>query len=110
MGLQKGLQVQIEKGNASVESDKVHILNCIAGGDLELPPLATHPNYNRVNRGLRAVFALAGWRQLEEQQLVSQWGLPGILAADEDRLSVSFCFIGYGRLEDPLLGNIAAGL
>ena len=33
----------MEKANASVEADKTHILNVIAGRGLDDPPLETHP-------------------------------------------------------------------
>lgn len=66
--MKRGLNISIQNAQASVELDRVHILNSIRWGDdvpgptiedLEAPPVADHWRYNRLNDALRARFAMA---------------------------------------------------
>eukprot|EP00927_Polykrikos_kofoidii_P046428 TRINITY_DN4067_c0_g1_i4.p1 TRINITY_DN4067_c0_g1~~TRINITY_DN4067_c0_g1_i4.p1 ORF type:complete len:948 (-),score=143.90 TRINITY_DN4067_c0_g1_i4:61-2904(-) len=54
-----GLAVSIETAGASVETDRVHILNSITGEALDAAPLVEHPAYTKLNSILRARFAMA---------------------------------------------------
>ncbi len=54
----KSRDIKIEAAQASQESDRVHILNCIAGNrDLTADPPLTHPNYDKVNDAVKSAFA-----------------------------------------------------
>merc|ERR1712008_422228 len=58
--IEKSLTIEVEVAVASVEDDRVHILNSIAGRPIEEiddTPLATHDNYVRLNNSLRGTFA-----------------------------------------------------
>merc|ERR1712232_1160637 len=46
--VKQGLTLQLEVAQASNEDDRKHILNCLAGRDLDLPPLAQHEQYTKV--------------------------------------------------------------
>ena len=55
------LAVQIEASSATVDADRVKILNRLANvGDLNAPPLAESPKYALVNAAIKARFAAAG--------------------------------------------------
>ncbi len=54
----KSRDIQIQTAQASQESDRIHILNCIAGmKDLKADPPLTHPNYDKVNDAVKSAFA-----------------------------------------------------
>mmetsp|Transcript_125152 Transcript_125152/g.359415 ORF Transcript_125152/g.359415 Transcript_125152/m.359415 type:complete len:712 (-) Transcript_125152:3-2138(-) len=56
----RGYDTAIETSNATVDSDRVHILNCIVGAsDLDAPPPAKHPSYDKVNQTIRSRLAMA---------------------------------------------------
>ena len=58
----KGIALQLEGGEASVASDRTHILNSLVGraaADLDREPLAAHPNYDKVTSLLRGRIAAA---------------------------------------------------
>jgi len=57
--IKAGLSVEVQRGQASMPEDRVHILNSIAGQPLENEPLLEHENYEAVNRKLRSKFAFA---------------------------------------------------
>ena len=62
--IEKALAVALHEGAASVESDRVHILNAIIGrkGDeLDLPPVPLHDQYERLNGCLAARIAAGGF-------------------------------------------------
>ena len=73
----KALKVIVENGEASVRTDRVHILKCIArlpppsrgtkpeDWDCEEPP-ATHSKYDEVSRALRGRFAASALRRAVE--------------------------------------------
>mmetsp|Transcript_130491 Transcript_130491/g.278818 ORF Transcript_130491/g.278818 Transcript_130491/m.278818 type:complete len:1072 (+) Transcript_130491:111-3326(+) len=81
----EGLRLQLHKAQASVESDRVHILNCIAGRPLDSEPLQEHENYDKANTQLRAIFASAVWPVALEDDQVGELGLPDKLRADRWR-------------------------
>mmetsp|Transcript_43842 Transcript_43842/g.101285 ORF Transcript_43842/g.101285 Transcript_43842/m.101285 type:complete len:1039 (-) Transcript_43842:212-3328(-) len=54
----KAFGVQLEKGQASQEQDRVRILNSIAGLDLDAKPVEDHANYTNVNNTLRWRFGM----------------------------------------------------
>jgi len=57
---------RLQDGQASVESDRLHILNALCGAPLERdlndPPAASHPRYNSVNAILHGRVAAASLR------------------------------------------------
>jgi len=58
--IEKSLSIQVEVAKASVEDDRRHILNSIAGRsieDIDNAPLVAHENYVRLNDSLRGTFA-----------------------------------------------------
>jgi len=95
-----GLATCLEKAQASNETDRVRILNCLAGRDLELtPPLDKHENYTRVNCKLRAIFAVSVWRLSVEKGMVADMQLPRTLHANEGMRSVTLDFTGCQQLD-----------
>jgi len=63
--LRLGLHVKVQNASASVEADKVHILNSLAKvppHELDKAPAVDHPTYTAVNRRIAAICALACWR------------------------------------------------
>lgn len=57
------LRMQLERGQASVESDRRHILNSMVGAkDLDAEPVEEHVCYTEANGVLRGRFAAAAWR------------------------------------------------
>ncbi|CAJ1417260.1 unnamed protein product [Effrenium voratum] len=108
--LKAGLTLQLERAQASEESDRWHILNCIAGRGLDLEPLASHPSYERVNRTLRAIFAVAGWRQAVELDIAEALGLPEVLRADEEREQLVLDFTGSQGIGDRHAAQLGAAL
>mmetsp|Transcript_46304 Transcript_46304/g.128844 ORF Transcript_46304/g.128844 Transcript_46304/m.128844 type:complete len:958 (+) Transcript_46304:87-2960(+) len=58
--MKRGLNIAVQHAKASMDLDRVHILNSIVGReDLELEPLVDHPAYDSVNSTLRSRFAMA---------------------------------------------------
>ena len=56
--IKSSIQVQVENAAASVDSDRVHILNAIVGQtNLNKEPPKSHPNYTSLNETLIANFA-----------------------------------------------------
>jgi hypothetical protein len=58
--LQAAFGIKVEDGQASVETDKRHILNSLTGMPLESEPPRTHEQYDRINKLLHAHYALGG--------------------------------------------------
>jgi len=108
--LQKGQRLMIEEASASVLEDRNRILNCIAERDLDLEPLSAHPNYDKVNRHLRARFALAAWRKLAEEGFVEQWGLPSTLRAATTMQRVTLDFTDLPSMDNTAIASLASGL
>merc|ERR1719158_1257938 len=62
---ERALTIRLEDAKASIEADRRHILNRIAGRsemDLDAEPFDTHWNYDRVNNALRGRFAQVALR------------------------------------------------
>merc|ERR1740124_72942 len=55
----QSMEIKVEEGKASVEDDRVHILNSIIGetDNLDAPPPTSHKKYDVVNAALKATFA-----------------------------------------------------
>ncbi len=58
--LQAAFRTKVEEGQASVETDKRHILNYLPGMPLDIEPPRTHAQYDRINKLLHAHYALGG--------------------------------------------------
>jgi len=52
-----GLTAELHKGEATIEEDRLRILNVIAGTDLQKDPVAEHANYVETSRKLQGVIA-----------------------------------------------------
>ena len=75
----QALDIRLEDAQASVDKDRVHILNCMVGaGDLNAQPPDDHPAYALLNEGLRARFAAAALRAAIDAKLDA---LPRLLTA-----------------------------
>mmetsp|Transcript_136563 Transcript_136563/g.436896 ORF Transcript_136563/g.436896 Transcript_136563/m.436896 type:complete len:749 (+) Transcript_136563:131-2377(+) len=58
----KAMDTRVQEAMASVESDRCHILNAIAGSeDLNAEPPEAHGTYEALNNTLAGRFASAGW-------------------------------------------------
>jgi len=62
--IDKALSVAIQKAEVSELVDRANILNCIAGRDASAEVLDEHASYDKVNKRLRAMFALTCWRRI----------------------------------------------
>ena len=62
--LEFGIKPSLQNAQASVDDDRRHILNKIAGNPLEDEPATEHENYENVNRCLGGAFANACVRRL----------------------------------------------
>ena len=58
--LQAAFRIKVEEGQASVETDRRHILNSLTGMPLDSEPHLTHEQYDRINKLLHAHYALGG--------------------------------------------------
>ncbi len=58
--LQAAFRIKVEEGQASVETDRTHILNSLTGMPLDSEPALTHEQYDRINKLLHAHYALGG--------------------------------------------------
>jgi len=90
--IRKGLTLQLERAQASEEKDRVHILNCIAGQQLELEPLEHHANYEKANKRLHSFFAEVAFRQAADKGMIEELDLIDALSADTWRDSLSLDF------------------
>jgi len=60
--IEKSLSIQVESAKASVEDDRIHILNAIvgcSGEKIDDVPLKAHDNYVKLNNSLRGTFAFS---------------------------------------------------
>eukprot|EP00929_Paragymnodinium_shiwhaense_P121744 TRINITY_DN9411_c0_g2_i1.p1 TRINITY_DN9411_c0_g2~~TRINITY_DN9411_c0_g2_i1.p1 ORF type:complete len:752 (-),score=139.68 TRINITY_DN9411_c0_g2_i1:937-3192(-) len=109
--IRKGLVLKLEQAQASEEEDRRRILNCIAGRELDLPPLEAHANYNKVNCRLRSFFAEVAWRQAVDKGLVSALHLGPILREDTWRDSLTLDFSNCSdEMDDDSLATLAKHL
>ncbi len=58
--LQAAFDIKVEDGQATVETDKRHILNYLTGMPLHSEPPRTHAQYDRINKLLHTHYALGG--------------------------------------------------
>ena len=58
--LQAAFLIKVEEGQATVETDKRHILNSLTGMPLDSEPPLTHEQYDRINKLLHTHYALGG--------------------------------------------------
>ena len=89
--LRRALGARVEAGEASVASDRKHILNCIVGGgrDLNAEMEATHARYDEVNAILHGRVAADALRQaLEEGGEMLDMTLAALKASNVKRVGV----------------------
>merc|ERR1712008_616261 len=58
--ISKALNINVEKADASVDADRVHILNSIIGkssAEINDSPPEEHPTYSELNDSLKSIFA-----------------------------------------------------
>eukprot|EP00928_Gymnodinium_smaydae_P021440 TRINITY_DN18363_c0_g1_i1.p1 TRINITY_DN18363_c0_g1~~TRINITY_DN18363_c0_g1_i1.p1 ORF type:complete len:662 (+),score=78.53 TRINITY_DN18363_c0_g1_i1:288-1988(+) len=109
--IRAGLSVSIQDAAAFVDIDRHHILNCIAGRDLELiPSLPEHEEYERVNARLRASFAAAVWPKALEDGMVEDLNLQRTLSADTTRDLLIMNFLCNSNMTDDALLQLGRGL
>lgn len=109
--IEKGLVLELEKAQATEESDRRHILNCIAGRELSAAPLEVHANYTKVNKRLRSFFAEVAFRQAADKDKIESLNLSEVLAADVWRESLTLDFSCCGdNFSDECLEALAKGL
>jgi len=87
--------VFLERAESSVEADRRHILNSLAGvKDLEAEPPDAHERFDAANRRLRGIFAAAAWPNAFAKGMAEDMGLPQTLAADTDCRNLVFSLQG----------------
>ncbi|CAE8656289.1 unnamed protein product, partial [Polarella glacialis] len=80
--LEKGLNLKLQKAQATEEADRQHILNSVVGNPLEQEPLSDHEQYNNMNAQLGSKFALAGFRSAILNGSARRLGIAKALRAD----------------------------
>lgn len=105
-----GVGLRLEAAEASVASDKQHILNCVCGHPLDGEPPANHFNYSQLNQRLRSIFALAGWRKAATLGIVQELGLQRVLLEDSSRAAVELDLYDCKTIGDADLATFAAGI
>jgi hypothetical protein len=110
--ISKGLTLELEKAEATKDSDRTHILNLLACRDLESPPLREHENYQRVNKMLRAFFAEVSWRQAVLKGTFLDLDLAAALSADtwRDSLRLDFTCCRGKNVDDDCINALSRGL
>jgi len=113
--LEHGMALQLEKAKATEDADRVHILNAIAAGGADLSedelnktPPSTHDNYDKVNKQLGSLFAVAAWRQGIESQTVHMQKLSTTLKADSWRSALTMDFCNCKQFDDAALVHLAS--
>jgi len=101
--MKQGLEVVLEKADASVEEDKRRILNCLVGRPLDAAPPREHNIFLCVNAKLRGRFAVAAWPSAVSQGAVEEMGLPRVLREDTERTSLGFFFGWRKNMDDDML-------
>ena len=112
--LERGMEVDIEKAEASHEIDKKRILNVIAYPRSETKALdgdfpTEHANYSLVNRALASHFALASFHSGYTRQ-VNALPLLKALQADEGRRTMQLSLTGCLNFQDEDLRSLLAHL
>jgi len=62
--VERSLDTKIQCAQATDHVDRTRVLNCLAGRELQLPPLEDHDSYHRANKRISALLALAFWRRV----------------------------------------------
>lgn len=127
--LADGMHQRLEQGEASVEMDKVRVLNCITGRSISTDSLNDRTvlerlhdaksldmaYYDRMNHALHSRFALAAWPQAIKQGLVAdfdrrrpgQVSLPRILKTDQSLTDFQLDLQTFEEVTDKDLERIA---
>lgn len=115
------LQFNVLKTQTRADSDWGRILNCMAGRDLDLEPLAESDSYHQVSRRLRSLFALIFWQRALSEDLPAEKGrltahlavlgdLAKAIAGDWWRrslcLSLSGCPLQYPELAEMMMKGL----
>mmetsp|Transcript_141757 Transcript_141757/g.452838 ORF Transcript_141757/g.452838 Transcript_141757/m.452838 type:complete len:668 (-) Transcript_141757:103-2106(-) len=126
--LSRGLTTQLERGDASVEIDKIRILNNMSSNsqDLDNPEILQTVQdwpgnlqcFRSVNADLRAAFAVAAWPQAVHHGIVKDFdvarpgvvSLPRVLASALNRKILQLSFEGLHCVTDEELHSLASGL
>jgi len=126
--LTDGLRTCLEKGQASREADKIHIMNCMTGNKKNLNDRGVlnraqsdrvdQAAYNAANMALHGIFAVAAWPQAVRKNLVKDFdrlspgslSLPRILIKDIQRKTLSLDFQNFEEMRDAQLVELADGL
>merc|ERR1712125_228477 len=97
--MKKGLSVELQNADASVESEKRRILNFLAGQALDAQPPKDHERFLQANQKLQGIFALAAWPHALSKRLVDEMQLPSILGADANRTTLNM-YLGWKKEVD----------
>lgn len=92
--LTHGIQVKLEHAQASMEEDRMHILNCIAARPLDSTPLDSCEAYDLINVQLRSRFALSSWQRAIEKKMVEKLKLPEAVRSNGMLTKLSFDLSG----------------
>ncbi|CAE7291840.1 unnamed protein product [Symbiodinium sp. KB8] len=85
------MQAQVQLAVASVDADRIHILNSIVGaGDLNSDPPLEHERYDVVNTTLHARFALAALKLMVEARRSLHRYVQVISSSQVTRINLSF--------------------
>ncbi|CAE8679688.1 unnamed protein product [Polarella glacialis] len=111
---EKALALKIEHSEATVPVDRSRILNSITGAsspaELDREPHVSHAEYDRVNRQLRAAFAVHCWLNAVQVKPEILPLFTEALAADTDRKQLSLVFAGCQDFTDERLLQLSASL
>jgi len=103
------LSLKLELGQASQETDRIHILNSIVGcANLDAKPPKEHARYNQLNSTLHGRFAAALWRKaLESYECMGEYG-QALATSGLGQLALSFD--SCSKLDDLAARALATGL
>jgi len=116
-----GMRVKLENGEATVQSDKEHILNYITAyqqkrshGKSDEPPAALQ----NTNNSLNALFARAAWPQAVKRDLVLDFDtaapgslcLPSLLKKDDELQSLKLSLEHSEKTTDSVVCTLAGAL
>jgi len=109
--LSKGLQVMLQDGNASVQQDKVNILQSMGRNPLTgiFDNSSLEKNIELANTSLRSYFAVAAWPVALKQGVVRSLGLPDVLKHNMSRNALELNF-GTLDVSDKDMEDIKDGL
>jgi len=103
-----GLQFVIQSAKASLDTDRVQVLNSMAGLPIHKPPPEYHPKYNEYNNRLRSLFALTAWQRimLEEQAESVKADIRNAVRQDRWRKALHFSLAGRTGLDGDVMWNL----